>query len=267
MSVLGNVLLIDDEANLRQTLTRVLQNAGCAVTSAADGSQALQILQNTSFDLVYLDIHLPGMNGLQVLQQIRQVSPQLPVILFTAYASLQSALEAIRLGASDYLVKPVDPDVFVARTRVILAEQALERRKRQLREQIGNLRRELEELESLSTPPPSVELGSSEPRARFIKHTDLILDLQARRATLGDQVLVIPPTAFDYLVVLARHAPETVDYATLVTEAQGYEIERSEASDLAKYHIHVLRQALEVGAPSEDRIVTVRGQGYRLLVK
>ena len=64
------------------------------------------------------------MSGLEVLQKIRITHPELPVILFTAHASLQSALEAIRLGATDYLVKPIDPEVFVARTRVILEEQA-----------------------------------------------------------------------------------------------------------------------------------------------
>ncbi|MBN1668705.1 MAG: response regulator transcription factor [Anaerolineales bacterium] len=266
MTLPGNVLLIDDEANLRHTLTRVLQQAGCVVSSAADGQEALQILQNTSFDLVYLDIHLPDMNGLQVLQQIRLSSPQLPVILFTAYASLQSALDAIRLGATDYLVKPIDPEVFVARTRVILAEQVVERRKRWLREQISALRQELEQLESQSSHMPKVDLASPEPRARFLKQGSLILDLQARRATLGDQVLMIPPTAFDYLVVLARHAPDPVDYATLVTEAQGYEVERNEAADLAKYHIHVLRQALAGESGVGERVVTRRGLGYCLLV-
>jgi DNA-binding response OmpR family regulator len=151
---LGNVLIIDDEDSLRHTLTRVLKIAGCEVSGASDGPQALNLVNTIPLDLVYLDIHLPSMNGLEVLQNIRGDKPDLPVILFTAHASLQSALEAIRLGATDYLEKPIDPEVFVARTRIILDEQAIERRKRELREQINSLRAELRALEDQSAPTP-----------------------------------------------------------------------------------------------------------------
>ena len=265
MGFLGRVLLIDDEPGLRHTLVRVLQNAGCDVTGAGDGREALQILESAMYDLVYLDIHLPEMNGLAVLQQIRETSPELPVILFTAHASLQSALEAIRLGASDYLVKPIDPEVFVARTRVILEEQSVERRKREIREQMSNLRAELQELEARSSTAPKSDVPTPEPNQRFLKRGRLILDLQTQRATLGERVLTIPPTAFEYLTILARYAPEPVDLVTLVSEAQGYAVERSEASELAKYHIHVLRQALDVEPEPDDHILTVRGVGYRLV--
>jgi len=116
MTLSGNILIIDDEPNLRQTFTRILKQAGCNVTTAADGPEALKRLAGTVYDLAYLDIHLPGMDGLQVLKEIRRLYPQLPVILFTGHASLQSAMDAIRLGAVDYLLKPVDPENLLART-------------------------------------------------------------------------------------------------------------------------------------------------------
>ncbi len=264
MSILGHVLIIDDEASLRHTLTRILKSSGCEVSGAADGPTAIQLLTSTSYDLVYLDIHLPGMSGLEILQTIRRIHPDLPVILFTAHASLQSALEAIRLGASDYLVKPVDPEIFLARTRVILEERAIERRKRQIQEQIAALRAELQTLEFQRAPAPQPFLPAPEASDRFIKRGQLVLDLQAQRATFRDRVLVLPPTAFAYLAVLARHAPKAVDYQTLVVEAQGYQVERSEASELAKYHIHILRQGF--GGENETEIIlNVRGTGYRLL--
>jgi DNA-binding response OmpR family regulator len=265
MSSPGNVLIIDDEDGLRYTLTRVLRATGCQVSGAAEGQEALQMISNVPYDLVYLDIHLPGINGLEILQSIRQTNSDLPVILFTAHASLQSALEAIRLGATDYLEKPIDPEVFVARTRIILEEQAVERRKRQLREQITTLRTELRALEDQSAPAPAELFPSPETRDRFLKRGRFVLDLQAQRATLKDRVLSMPPTAFTYLTVLARHAPEAVDYQTLVTEAQGYAVEHSEASELAKYHIHVLRQALDADQNEAGYILNVRGIGYRLL--
>lgn len=265
MSSAGNVLIIDDEDSLRYTLTRVLRASGCQVSSAAEGQEALQMISNVAYDLVYLDIHLPGKSGLEILQSIRRTYPDLPVILLTAHASLQSALEAIRLGATDYLVKPIDPEVFVARSRVILEEQAIERYKRQLREQIAALRTELRTLEDQSAPASPELFPSHQNGDRFLKRGRFVLDLQAQRATLKDRVLSMPPTAFIYLTVLARHAPEAVDYQTLVTEAQGYAVEHSEASELAKYHIHVLRQAIDADKNEAGYILNVRGIGYRLL--
>ncbi len=265
MTLSGTVLVIDDEPSLRQTLTQILKRAGCEAISAADGPAALQRLAAASYDLVYLDIHLPGMDGLQVLKEIHRLYPQLPVILFTAHASLQSAMEAVRLGATDYLTKPIDPETLIARTRVILAERAVERRRREIQAQINALQAELKALEQPETAPPA-PVRPAPSGDRFLKRGSLIIDLQARRATLGDRVLTIPPSAFDYLVVLARHAPDVVDYQTLVTEAQGYQTDRRGAQELAKWHIHELRSALEPDPHESKHIVNLRGIGYRLVV-
>ena len=265
----GKVLVVDDEAGLRHTLTRILHLAGCEVTSAADGYEALRLLAENGYHLVYLDIRLPGMNGLETLRNIRQLAPDLPVILLTAYGSLQTALEALRLGATDYLLKPVDPEVLVSRTRMVLQEQMVEQRKRAIREQIELLRDELSGLELQYPPegktPAKAHAALPAPEERFFKRGALILDLQARRGTLGERVITLPPATFDYLVVLARHAPAPVNYQGLVTEAQGYQVDASEARDLAKYHVHVLRQSLEIDPKKPQRIHTARGVGYRLL--
>ena len=262
----GNVLIIDDEPGLRHTLSRLIQSAGCQVTAIADGTDALETLETVSFDLVYLDIHLPGVNGLQILREIRKKDAQLPVILLTGNATLQSALEAIRLGATDYLLKPFDPEVLVARTRVLLQEQALERRRREIEEQITVLQAELQALkkpeENIEILPPSV----SDPEERFLKRGPLILDLKTRRGTLGAQVLVLPPTAFEYLAILARQSPEVVAYETLVSAAQGYpNATRYEAQEMTKWHIHTLRQAVETNPVQPCSILNVRGIGYRLV--
>ena len=83
MNQRGTVLIVDDEPALRHTLTRVLQTAGCNVTAAASGAEALHLLVSGGFDLIYLDIHLPDINGLDVLKEIHQRQPDVPVILFT----------------------------------------------------------------------------------------------------------------------------------------------------------------------------------------
>jgi len=264
MSLSGSILIIDDEVALCQTLTRILRQAGWEATAALDGTEALQRLAASPYDLAYLDLHLPGANGLEVLKQIHQLQPQLPVILFTAHASLQSAIEAMRLGATDYLIKPVTPETLIARTRTVLSERAGQRRRREIQEQIEALQAELVALDTATAPPPAPTAAL--PSERFLKRGHLTLDLQARRATFGDEEPALPPAAFDYLVVLARHAPDVVDYQTLVTEAQGYQIDRRQAQELAKWHIHELREALEPDPEQPRHILNMRGTGYRLVV-
>ncbi|HLB49285.1 MAG TPA: response regulator transcription factor [Anaerolineales bacterium] len=265
MTLSGNILIIDDEPNLRQTFTRILKQAGCNVTTAADGPEALKRLAGTVYDLAYLDIHLPGMDGLQVLKEIRRLYPQLPVILFTGHASLQSAMDAIRLGAVDYLLKPVDPENLLARTGAVLADQAKERRRRELQEHIAALQDELKALNA-SPKTPAALAQNSPHQDRYLKIDLLVLDLQTGRATFGEQALSLPPATFDYLVVLARHTPDTVSYQTLVSEAQGYPAERREAQELAKWHIYELRRALEPDPRQPRYIINIRGTGYRLVL-
>jgi DNA-binding response OmpR family regulator len=271
----GSVLIIDDDVPVRQTFARILRQAGCEVITAADGAEAMQRLAGASYDLAYLDIHLPGKDGLQVLKEVHQLYPQLPVILFTGHATLQSALEAMRLGAMDYLVKPVDPDTLISRTQVILTEQSLLRRRREIQAQIEALQSELKKLEA-AVPPSEAAPGSgplektaptfTTPADRFLKRGPLILDLQARRATFGGRMLTLPPAAFDYLVVLTRHAPDVVSYQTLVAEAQGYQTDLRQAQELAKWHIHELRESIEPEPQKPRHVLNVRGTGYRLVV-
>lgn len=262
----GHILIIDDEAALRQTLTRILQRAGLQVTSAASGQEGLDYLEQHSFDLVYLDIRMPDMNGMEVLKIIHAGHPELPVVLFTAQPDLSSALEALRRGATDYLLKPLQPDDIVERTRAILARQQTERRKLQIQAQIDALQDELRSLTAEAeqtperTPPP---LGSAD---RYLKRGKLVLDLHTRRLTINGREADLPPTAFDYLLVLVRHAPNVVDYQTLVAEAQGYQAEMREAQEVVKWHVHHIRQAIEPDVRRPSMLINVRGSGYRLVI-
>ncbi len=260
----GHILIIDDEVSLRHTLARILQRANFQVTTAASGQEGLALLGQHAFDLVYLDIRMPDMSGMEVLKRIHATLPELPVVLFTAQPDLNSALEALRQGAADYLLKPLQPGDIIQRTQTILARQERERRKRQIRSQIELLEAELKSLESAETLPPPVsapENGAD----RFLKRGKITLDLHARRLTFGDQNINLPPTTFDYLLVLLRHAPNVVDYQTLVTEAQGYQVELREAQELSKWHIHQIRQALEPDEHSPRYLINVRGTGYRFI--
>lgn len=267
MTSSGRILIIDDEASLRQTLTRILQRAGFEVTAAANGAEGFSLVSQHLFDLVYLDIRMPDMSGLELLKSIHAKYPDLPVILFTAQPDLHSAVEALRSGATDYLLKPLKPQAVVDRTNSILANQQTERRKRELQRQIDSLQAELNELESPKGEKADGKPGqASTSDDRYLKRGALTLDLHTRRVTMNDRVVNLPPTSFDYLLSLARHTPNVVDYQTLVSEAQGYEADAREAQELTKWHIHHIRQAIEADSRKPVHVINVRGAGYRLVL-
>src|SRR5512134_760998 len=182
----GHILIVDDEASLRQTLARILQRADYEVTTTASGDEALKLLSQHSFDLIYLDIRMPDISGLEVLKTIHAKLPELPVILFTAQPDLNSAVEALRSGAIDYLLKPLKPQTVIDRTQSILASKQKERRKRELQRQIETLQVELNSLEKDDTRPLEQALQQiAISDDRFLKRGMLTLDMHTRRVTMN----------------------------------------------------------------------------------
>ena len=189
----------------------------------------------------------------------------MPVILFTAQPDLHSAVEALRRGATDYLMKPLKPQMIIDRTRDVLADQQKKIRKREITRQMEELQAELEALEGGEASPLEFTAMEASPSDRFVKRGILTLDLHTRRITIGERAINLAPTSFDYLLVLARHSPNIVDYQTLVAEAQGYQAEAREAQELTKWHIHNIRQAFESDTTHPIQVINLRGRGYRLI--
>ena len=105
-----SVLIVDDEKNIRLTLVQALEVLGVETDTAADGEEALVKLREKEFGLILLDLRLPGMSGMEVLRQLREIRPDIRVIIMTAYGTVESAVEAMRLGACDYIQKPFIPE-------------------------------------------------------------------------------------------------------------------------------------------------------------
>lgn len=103
------ILVVDDEKNIRLTLSQALKSLDMPVQTAGDGEEALQKLQNSDFSLVLLDLRLPGMDGLEALRRIRESWPKIPVIMITAHGTIDYAVEAMKLGAVDFIRKPFSP--------------------------------------------------------------------------------------------------------------------------------------------------------------
>jgi two-component system response regulator PilR (NtrC family) len=131
------ILIADDEAGVRESLAEVLRDAGYAVQTAVDGSVALAALDNQDFAVVITDLRMPGADGLTVLRKVREMAPQTVPLVMTAHGSVESAVEALRAGAADYILKPVVFDDVLAKVARVLEH-------RQLTWQTQMLRREVE---------------------------------------------------------------------------------------------------------------------------
>ena len=105
-----NVLVVDDEAVIREGLTRILEGGGLAVETAKNGHAAIELLQQKEFDLIITDLKMPGMDGFEVLNAVKILQPDTPVIMITGYATVETAVEAMKFGTVDYLVKPFSPE-------------------------------------------------------------------------------------------------------------------------------------------------------------
>ena len=138
-----NILVIDDEPNLRASLAMILKRAGYTTTVAASAQEALEMFPSKSFDLVFLDLQMPGMSGMQLLPKLIKLSPQLPVVILTGNGSLDSAQEALLLGARGYLMKPINPWEIIDRVASILREEWLMDQKRKLMRDLKGLLPEL----------------------------------------------------------------------------------------------------------------------------
>jgi len=122
----AHILVADDERNIRTNLATLLESAGYVVDVARDGEEALDICKQRHPDIAFVDLHMPKLPGLEVLAQIKALSPKTAVVIITAYGSAASAVEAMKLGAVDFLEKPFEPKIIG-----ILAEEILFRREMQ----------------------------------------------------------------------------------------------------------------------------------------
>jgi DNA-binding NtrC family response regulator len=163
------ILIVDDELIMRESLKGWLERDGYGVETAASGEDALETLRDTRFDIILLDIKMEGMSGLDVLKHVKENDPDVAVIMITAYGSISTAIEAMKNGAHDYLLKPFDPNQLGALVEKIVEHQALDRENLFLREQV----KERTRFESM--------IGQSRPMQEIF---DLIRDVAPQGSTV-----------------------------------------------------------------------------------
>ena len=220
------VLLVEDDTRLAALTRAYLEKHGALVTVASSGDQAVLEAGRQRFDVVLLDVMLPGMGGIEVCQWLRERS-DVPIIMITARGEEADRVLGLELGADDYLPKPFSPRELLARIR------ALVRRAQ----------------------------GRAGPAQRAVEVGDLLLDPAAREATLGGRALDLTGYEFSLLYAMASRAGRVLSREQLMELAKGSSDEAFDRS--IDVHISRLRQKLGDDSRRPRRIKTVRGVGYQ----
>ena len=225
-----NILLIDDDAELSQLVTDYLTLDGFSLDHAADGIKGLQKAQSGVYQLILLDIMLPGLDGLSLLRQLRQTS-YCPVLMLTARGDDIDRILGLELGADDYLAKPFNPRELSARVRAIL--RRVELAQHPVQHQVAVL-----------------ELNG------------VALNRQNRQVHCEGHNVVLTATEFQLLEYLMNHAGRVVSKEELSKEVMGRVLQQYDRS--LDMHVSNIRKKLAQGA-SNEKIQTLRGSGYLFL--
>ncbi len=248
------ILIVDDEQSIRVVLERTLSKQ-YQIETAPSGEEALLMLQNKPYDLILLDLHMGEVNGLDVLTAANRIDPDIIVIILTAYGALESAVEALRLGAFDYIFKPVSTERLRRRVAEGIQQRTRALQKRALFAQIAALQDALQALDQPHEVAHHVE-------DRFLKSGCLTIDRHHRTAVKDGRTLSLTTAELDVLVCLMQASPEPITPQELVQCALGYHVSSREARELIKWHIHRLRKKIEPDPHHPVYLKTIRNRGY-----
>jgi DNA-binding response OmpR family regulator len=203
-----------------------------------------------------LDLKMPEMDGTEVLQAARPLAPDTVFIILTAYGTLDSAMIAIRNGASDYLLKPSSPQEIVRAVEVGLAQ----RRHKLAREDAVMFLEQA--LAGLKTAAPTLKTASTV--ERFLHISDVTVDTLRQLVVVRGRPMELTPTEYNILVYLLHHRGQVVSCRELVVRLHGYELDEVDARVVVRTHMHRLRHKLERYSSQPHIIGIVRGRGYRI---
>jgi DNA-binding response OmpR family regulator len=272
---LAHVLVVDDEGAIRYSVSKTLQRVGYTVSEAASGEEALDAMKKDRYDVVLTDIRMPGLTGVELLKRIKEVAPDAIVILMTGYASLGTAVEALRLGAHDYLIKPSSSqDIRQSVARGVERARNLKRRRALLdaiRSNVSELTRtDVDVVKNIfddadfDDEPPKMDEPVAEPISSNMTLGPLTIYPGRYQISVDNQPIDLTPTEFDLLLYLAAHRGRVVSCHELVREVRGYTVDEAEAREVIRPHVSNLRRKLKQAGQDADLIVNVRGIGYRL---
>jgi len=218
------ILVVEDDPVIGKAVQKGLSEAGHECTWVKDGKEGLDHAMSQKFDVIVLDLLLPGESGMRILEKMRDEGIRTPVVVLTALGSLDDRVTGLKRGADDYLVKPFEMPELLARIEAVCRRAG-------------------------TKPSAVLEAG------------DLVLDLPTRRVTSGGVDIELTPTEFSILEMLMRHAGQVVTRKMLCESL--WESDWEGTTNVIEVHINRLRTKLQRGT-KEPLIHTVRGRGYAL---
>jgi DNA-binding response OmpR family regulator len=253
----ARILVVDDDSAVRRVLQSTLAYEGHVVESAENGLHAVKMARQHPYDLILLDLCMQPLNGIDTLKALHQECSDTVFVILTAHGTIESAIEALRLGAFDYMIKPSTAEAIRARVGEGLAERQRALARQRMLGHIETIRHTLsvleeEQLSSALTPEPG----------RIMRSGSLTIDRHQRIAMDGDRVLDLTTTEYNLLVCLVEASPKPVSHRELVNKALGYDLGEVEAREAAKWHVHRLRLKTERDPARPQHLKTVRYRGY-----
>lgn len=224
----SQVLVVDDEWNMRNLLRVYLTKGDYDVIEAKDGHDALLTIQHQTFDLIILDIMMPGMDGWEVCAHIRQTM-QTPILMLTARTETKDKVQGLTMGADDYLVKPFEPEELMARVKALLRRSDLS--------------------------------GVANSKSKILTIQDMKIDPEKREVLIHDQPIELTPKEFDLLYILIDNPGRVFSREVLLDQIWGNDY----FGDLRTVDTHVknVREKIRKGSLSYSLIQTVWGVGYK----
>jgi DNA-binding response OmpR family regulator len=218
------ILLVEDERKVSSFVARALRENAYAVDVAETGEKGLQLAEDNPYDLILLDVRLPGMSGIEVCTCLRRAGTQTPILMLTARTLVEQRVEGLDAGADDYLTKPYALAELLARVRALIRR------------------------------------GFNKSGA-ILRHADLELDRHRRHVQRGPRTIPLTAKEFSLLEFLMLRAPEPVTRSEIIEHVWDYDFDSE--TNLVEVYINRLRQKVDQDHPTK-LIHTVRGLGYRL---
>ncbi len=224
------LLIVEDNADIARLIRFHVQDLGCEADIAGDGVTALELFRQNSYQLVVLDLMLPGIDGLEVCRQLRARSARVPILMLTSRTAEQDRVAGLETGADDYITKPFSFPELMARIKA-----------------------QFRRIEAHATQHAAT--------AKPVHSGDIFIDTVSRRVSVGDNDVTLTAREFDLLLHFASHPGQVFSRMQLLEQVWGYHYEGYEHT--VNSHINRLRAKIEKDPAAPRYILTVWGVGYR----
>lgn len=259
------ILIVDDEQNILLYLSEALEDEGYNITTKGSGKEAVVAVEQEEYDLLLVDLRLRDIDGLEVMRETKKHSPDTVVIMLTGHGSLETAIEAMKYGAFDYLLKPSSVRDLKDSIRRGLEKRQGDLQQRKLALQAREFARAIIEGGQISSgvEQKSGVVSAKSANTDLVEVSDITVDIMKHEVRRANELLNLTPTEFKLLVILMTNPGRVLSCKYLVKQVHNYELSEFEARSMIRVHIKHLRHKIERDPNSPQYILNVRGLGYK----